>query len=195
MKTIYQTLQNRDNPEEVEEHGPYKCIRSDAWLGCGYYFWYYQQFAHWWGKVAKWDLNKGSGYFICSILCDLSPNHTLDLAFDPDMIEDFATIVENYIEEFINNQRTVKPSDLTSRAIFEDISNWYDTEIKAVMLKTDGAVGEEYSNILPRIKFGNYKAHYSVYPEVQICVINPDIFRKTSFQIIYPEEYVSQGCI
>lgn len=47
---IYQTLEDRQNYDDVEEHGPYFCCARDAngipkngvkepWLGEGYYFW------------------------------------------------------------------------------------------------------------------------------------------------------------
>ena len=52
MKTteIYQTLEDRQNYEEVEQHGPYFCSvtypngilkkgSKQPWLGSGYYFW------------------------------------------------------------------------------------------------------------------------------------------------------------
>lgn len=36
-KELYQTVEDRDNPDYVLENGPFKCI-SNAWLGDGYYF-------------------------------------------------------------------------------------------------------------------------------------------------------------
>ena len=36
---IYQTLEDRDNYDEVEECGPFPCCSSNAWLGKGCYFW------------------------------------------------------------------------------------------------------------------------------------------------------------
>ena len=47
---IYQTLEDRGNDEEIESHGPYKCLShtgngllkkgvKEPWLGEGYYFW------------------------------------------------------------------------------------------------------------------------------------------------------------
>lgn len=38
---------------------PIKCLRDDAWLGEGYYFWDDLEFAHEWGKKSK----KGTGYY------------------------------------------------------------------------------------------------------------------------------------
>ncbi|MEM1122282.1 MAG: hypothetical protein AAGJ18_17685, partial [Bacteroidota bacterium] len=52
MKVIgYQTLEDRDNVDEVETMGPYKCDRRGAWLGHGYYFWdTNREWAHDWGR-------------------------------------------------------------------------------------------------------------------------------------------------
>lgn len=50
MTDIYQTLEDKDNDEEIERHGPYFCSvyeidgspkkgSKEPWLGGGYYFW------------------------------------------------------------------------------------------------------------------------------------------------------------
>lgn len=39
VKELYQTLRYLDNNEIVLKEGPYKCVRDNAWLGHGYYFW------------------------------------------------------------------------------------------------------------------------------------------------------------
>lgn len=63
LVTIYQTLEDRGNYKEVEDHGPYFCAAHDEngqlkkgtkepWLGEGYYFWDTRKTdAQWWGKV------------------------------------------------------------------------------------------------------------------------------------------------
>lgn len=60
---IYQTLEDRQNYGEVEEHGPFFCyVRDDngipksgvkePWLGEGYYFWDTRiTDAQWWGDT------------------------------------------------------------------------------------------------------------------------------------------------
>lgn len=30
---LYQTVEDRDNPDNIEAEGPFKCTRKDAWLG------------------------------------------------------------------------------------------------------------------------------------------------------------------
>lgn len=52
LRTLYQTLKFKDNNDEVLIHGPYECIKTNAWLHDGYYFW--EEFldpAHHWGKT------------------------------------------------------------------------------------------------------------------------------------------------
>ena len=39
LRKAYQTLENRNNPDQIEEQGPFLCNRKSAWLGEGYYFW------------------------------------------------------------------------------------------------------------------------------------------------------------
>ena len=60
---IYQTLEDRQNYDDVEKHGPYFCCARDAngtpksgvkepWLGEGYYFWDTRiADAQWWGNT------------------------------------------------------------------------------------------------------------------------------------------------
>ena len=49
--TAYQTLEDRDNPDEIETNGSYRCRSSNAWLGIGYYFWDSNaQWANEWGE-------------------------------------------------------------------------------------------------------------------------------------------------
>lgn len=50
-RTLFQAVKDLDNPDEIEQNGPFKCRREDAWLGEGYYFWdSFVELAHWWGR-------------------------------------------------------------------------------------------------------------------------------------------------
>ena len=85
--TIYQTLEDRDNDEEVQEHGPYWCDLYEAdgkkkegikepWLGAGYYFWdTLLEDAHWWGRT----IYPKKGYIICQSQYDSHSPHLFDL--------------------------------------------------------------------------------------------------------------------
>lgn len=85
--TIYQTLEDRDNDEEVQEHGPYWCDLYEAdgkkkegikepWLGAGYYFWdTLIEDAHWWGRT----IYPKKGYIVCQSQYDSHSPHLFDL--------------------------------------------------------------------------------------------------------------------
>ena len=56
VKKIFQTLEDRNNPDEVESQGPFICT-NNPWLGKGYYFWdTFLDLAHWWGTKAFFKL-------------------------------------------------------------------------------------------------------------------------------------------
>lgn len=72
LVTIYQTLEDRGNYKEVEDHGPYFCAAHDEngqlkkgtkepWLGEGYYFW----------DTRKTDANGGERLYMKAILRDM----------------------------------------------------------------------------------------------------------------------------
>lgn len=85
--TIYQTLEDRDNDEEVQAHGPYWCDLYEAdgkkkegikepWLGAGYYFWdTLIEDAHWWGRT----IYPKKGYIVCQSQYDSHSPHLFDL--------------------------------------------------------------------------------------------------------------------
>lgn len=68
---IYQTLEDRNNDNEIETHGPYFCSLHDdkgqikhgiktPWLGEGYYFWdTRKEDAQWWGEITYNKNQKG----------------------------------------------------------------------------------------------------------------------------------------
>jgi len=68
-RKIYQTLEDRNNPDVVENQGPFLCNRKDVWLGIGYYFWdSFIENAHWWGKEGA----RYKNYFICESSFELN---------------------------------------------------------------------------------------------------------------------------
>jgi len=64
----YYTLEDRDNPDEIERHGPFKCTSSTAWLGHGYYFWDNDL-----DRAHKWGIQSyKEGYVICETSLNLT---------------------------------------------------------------------------------------------------------------------------
>lgn len=99
--TIYQTLEDRDNDEEVQEHGPYWCDLYEAdgkkkkgikepWLGAGYYFWdTLIENAHWWGRT----IYPKKGYIVCQSQYDSHSPHLFDLVGNVSHYREFVDCV------------------------------------------------------------------------------------------------------
>ncbi len=101
---IYQTLEDRQNYDDVEEHGPYFCCARDAngipkngvkepWLGEGYYFWDTRiADARWWGDTIY--CKKGKGYIICHTTYDQHSPLLYDLVGDVKLFDEFVECAE-----------------------------------------------------------------------------------------------------
>jgi hypothetical protein len=99
--TLYQTLEDRGNPVWVEDNGPLRCNRGNAWLGDGYYFWdSHIQLAHYWGEMYK------KGYMICAASAVL--DHTCwDLHNNANHRIEFEEIYNLLIEIDISRGKTI----------------------------------------------------------------------------------------
>lgn len=107
---IYQTLEDRQNDQDVEEHGPYFCSSVDAdgnpksgvrepWLGEGYYFWDSRiANAMWWGDTVY----SSKGYIICHTTYDQHSPLLFDMVGDVTQLDDFVKCAE-----FIKKQNKV----------------------------------------------------------------------------------------
>lgn len=99
---IYQTLEDRQNDEEVEAHGPYFCslrgvdgaLKSgvrEPWLGEGYYFWDSRiADAQWWGDTVYGR----KGYIICHTTYDQHSPLLYDLVGDVVQLDEFIRCAE-----------------------------------------------------------------------------------------------------
>lgn len=99
---IYQTLEDRQNYEDVEEHGPYFCYAryangnpksgvKEPWLGEGYYFWDTRiADARWWGDTVY----SKKGYIICHTKYDQHSPLLFDLVGDVKQFDDFVKCAE-----------------------------------------------------------------------------------------------------
>lgn len=116
MKTtdIYQTLEDRQNDEEVEDHGPYFCSEryangilksgtKEPWLGEGYYFWDTRiADARWWGDIVY----SRKGYIICKTTYDQNSPLLYDLVGDIRQFDEFIDCAELIKKKL--NLKTVK---------------------------------------------------------------------------------------
>lgn len=85
LKKLYQTLEDRGNPDEVNEKGPFSCNWPNTWLGDGFYYWdHFFSNALWWGNH-RYDEN----CIICEANCDYSTNTCFDLVGTVEHLQQF----------------------------------------------------------------------------------------------------------
>lgn len=108
---IYQTLEDRQNYEEIEAHGPYFCSEryqngilkkgvKEPWLGEGYYFWDSRiSDAQWWGDT----IYSKKGYVICHTTYDQHSKWLYDLVGDVRQFDEFVKLAE-----LIRSERNIK---------------------------------------------------------------------------------------
>ncbi len=180
-RTLYQTVEDRDNPDYVEEHGPFKCTNRNAWLGHGFYFWdTYITIAHWWGKLNYAQ----NGYVICQSSCGEDMTGVYDLVGKPELfeqIEQIASILKNKT----NTQIVYVPE------VFEFLkqNTSFLDKYKAIRVyPLNTFKGEAYT-----LKFNpKNKGFIETRPAIQFCVLDKS-FLKSRYHIVYPKEYCADG--
>lgn len=179
---LYQTLEDRNNPDEIERHGPYWCSRKDAWLGNGYYFWdYFLDLAKWWGNTAY-----NGNFIICEQLANLKGNPAvLDLYADFQMIE----VVDKYVQQL---KKAYNQNQLTVRTVLEHMKliGAFDG-FKAVRIEANNSTFKDALLKDHRIPFKTGKSQYVYFemrPPVQVCVYDKSILIG-QYKIIYPPDY------
>ena len=163
---LYQTLADKNNSEEVEKHGPYKCTnKARAWLGIGYYFWdTFIELAHWWGNFGY-----NGSYIICESVRNDDENLIFDLYANFDHINDF----REYWKMLQNTGM------YTVSGVLEHLKKHTDFCNKFIAVRVRG---EHNTSSIP--------SYLNLVPPVQICYFNcPDI-QSWNFKVVYPEDYV-----
>ena len=180
---LYQTLEDRSNPDEVERHGPYRCTNSDAWLGPGYYFWYYFiDLAHWWGRTVY----PVTSYMICRQTGDIDGNpEILDLYADFGMID----AVRQYVMKI---KGTYNQNSIIVKTVLEHMRKiGILDDYKAIRIEGNNSTNQDYLLTEQRLKFksGNRQSvYFDMVPPVQVCVYDKSVLNE-DFKVIFPDEY------
>ena len=175
--TIFQTLENRENADEIENHGPYMCTRSDAWLGDGYYFWdTFIGHAHSWGKKAY-----SNKYFICQADFVSNPEQLFDLVGNMQHL--------NILKEA---SRMTKEFDrpCTVAGTIEYLKRKTDFSSDFIAIRARDEYSPNSKNLLPFTS--GSKEYLNITPRVQLCVFQNVSSVVFNFRVIYPEEYISE---
>lgn len=168
MTDIYQTLEERGNDNEVEEHGPYFCSLNDEegrprngirepWLGEGYYFWDSRKGdAEWWGmQHPEWD-----GYIVCHTSYDQHSPLLFDMLGEISHFDEFIACAEIVKKE--RNEETV-----SFPVVLAYLKSRPEFNYKAVRVWPDPINATTNSSI--GVFFPGEKAFIKVLEKVQIC--------------------------
>jgi hypothetical protein len=182
MRTLYQAIQNTENPDKIEHDGPIFCGNASAWLGPGYYFWdSFIELAHIWGRV-----HCGGDYMICEAFSEFNTEEILDLINNPDQIRDFW-------ESFLllkDNPRLLCPGgSLTVGSVIESLKKTNAFPYKAIRANGNNSFNS-YQNPVIKVLFAyNLPAFMELPPAWQVCVIDKTFLQNGSYHVIFPEEY------
>ncbi len=184
IKTVYQTLQNRDDDlDKLESNGPYECNWNNSWLGDGYYFWdTFIENAHWWGKeIRKYD----NGYIICKGICDYNEIECCDLAGNTEHLQMFS---DTY--EFLKTKGLANKDTKVKRLI-----HYLKDDIKTFNFQAIRAYGIRSKNFNSRFSFNlffesNSNAYLDFKPAIQICFYSKSSLNLRNYKIVFPDEYI-----
>jgi hypothetical protein len=115
-RTMYHTQEGR----EVRLLEPVKCTNDYAWLGAGYYFWYSEEDAHFWGNEAK---HATSYYEIYS--SEIDCENVLDTVFNEEDYLFWIRQIEKCAKKFFDETK-VKPSLKEINTFFREKGVWDD---------------------------------------------------------------------
>lgn len=165
----------RNNPQDIATNGPFKCLRSDAWLGDGYYFWEnYIEHAHWWGlKGCK------NNYVICSAQYDNNQYYCFDLI---DNYDHLFFLEEIYI---IVKTKTRKP--VLVPKLIELLKKEISFDFDAIRAPSLEAISDP---LVIKYKSDN-RAKIFLRPLNQICFFQKkNRLNLRDFRIVFPPHYV-----
>lgn len=192
LRRAFQTLENRDI-DRVEIDGPFRCNRSDAWLGSGYYFWdTLIDVAHWWGvEIAGYDKN---GYIICEAFFNLDEARCFNLVDNKEHLK-----LLNSTKELMIDEGLYEKDKTTVARIISFIKDQVKAfKYEAIRVYGVNSIGykSKYGN---RTKFVYKESGYSTQyldsaPAIQICFFNKDSLDLKNFKIVYPAE-LSDGYV
>jgi hypothetical protein len=174
----YQTLEDKDNIDEIETDGPFPCSRPDAWLGYGYYFWDTNiDWAMSWG-INSYN-NKGKDFIIGRCLINLS-NDCFDLVGCVQHWSDFIEVIKVMKE----SKKIKNPSE-------EVVANIITFMRRNDIFQYNSIRAADDYKASVRIPFIKGRSEFmTINKRVQICVINKKDVLLRPFSVVYPEKYL-----
>lgn len=181
---LYQTVEDRDNPEHIKSNSPFLCNRKDAWLGKGYYFWdTLIENAHWWGKTVY----KNNDYVVLKFLCDSINIKCFDLHGNLEHLSYFNEVADILKKEGLVNKDTTVAWMMQYLKQKTDLENRYDGIRIYGHYSRSGH--QTFKMFFKRDR--NSKQYLELAPPVQLCLFRKDSFNLQPGVIVYPSHYVS----
>ena len=172
---IYQTLEDRNNPQEIVSDGPFGCKRSDAWLGNGFYFWEnYFEHAKWWGSKGCND-----NYVICSAFYDNNESFCFNLIDNYEHLE--------FLEELNLAVKAKRRKPVYIPQLIELLKRQGLFKYDAIRAPSLEAISDPlYVKYKPK-----HKARIFLRPLNQVCFIKKkNRLNLRDYKIVYPSHYV-----
>jgi len=184
-KILFQTLRDKNNPNEVRQHGPFICESENAWLGHGYYFWdTFKHLPHWWGET--WI--KGD-YIVCKAECDFDTNICFDLYGDTEHQDLFGAILDVMRDEGLVDEETTVSDVIYHLEQKLGIFHWRAIRVAGVHTIAPHIAQGKYTFRL--IFDPNLRAFLEYKPAVQICLFDKNGMGLKEYDIIFPDKYVA----
>jgi hypothetical protein len=181
-KIVYQTLEDRGNPDVVERDGPFLCDRKNALLGNGFYFWDgFIKNAHWWGDTCKY-LN---GYMICEAVYDFDEVNCFDLVNNEKHLTLLANAIDAMKDKGLYNNNTTVARIIQFVKEELKIFNYTATRVYGVNSKADNSMFSARAIFDVRRPY----QYLDLSPAIQICFYKRTSLNLRNYTIIYPAEY------
>ena len=187
-KTIYQALEDKNNPDSIKNDGPFLCERDNSWLGTGYYFWEsFIENAHWWGREGA---NYSNGYVICKAQYDFDEDHCFNLI---DNLNHLNLLKETYKllkNNGLANKRTTVKRIITYLKDKRGIFRYKATRVYGIHSKNKKS---DFMDFFPFIN--GHIAYLDATPAIQICFYNKKALNFRDYHIVFPDKYIEDYAI
>ena len=174
MIQLYQTVEDRSNPDYLEKNGPIFC-KNNPWLGRGYYFWdsFYEN-AEWWGQV-----HYANNYMICADESDCE-HEMFDLVGNTQHLQQMSIAASKLRVSFKNRKLYVAHVLAFIRGELKSFT------YKAV--RANAINSKRYIGLEQIVYFPNDHSYLELLPPIQVCVYDKS-FLSGKFRVIYPPQY------
>lgn len=176
VKTLYQTLKDKNNDYYIRRHGPFPCNWSNTWLGDGFYFWdTFIENAKWWGEYGR-GFKK---FVITTGICDFTTEKCFDLAGHTPHMVIFKEAVNMLIEANVADKNTTVPKIIEYLKLTGALTNYEAIRVNGIKSK------RENNLFTTNLRFENDKLQYmEIDPAIQLCLFSKKSLNFREYKII-----------